>query len=118
MRDPYQLVPSVAFLHLAVDQAWFHLPLSYSPPATPSCEPLAKMSGQGIKGEIQAITREERETARGQDVSQGMDDAMSGVLRTGAQMKDGKQLRRGVDDQPQPQDAGMAAEPGSQFIQL
>ena len=33
-------------------------------------------------------------------------------------MKDGKQLRRGVDDQPQPQDAGMAAQPGAQFIQL
>ena len=76
------------------------------------------MSGQGIKVEIQAITREERETARGQDVSQGMDDDMSGVMRTGAQMKDRKQLRRGVDDQPQPQDAGMAAQPGAQFIQL
>jgi len=51
-------------------------------------------------------------------VSQGVDDAMRTVLRAGTQMEDGKQLCRGVDDQPQPQDAGMAAEPCSQFIQL
>jgi hypothetical protein len=51
-------------------------------------------------------------------LSQGVDDAMRGVLRAGAQMQDGKQFRRGVDDQPQPQDAGMAAEPGAQFVQL
>ncbi len=51
-------------------------------------------------------------------MSQGVDDAMRTVLRAGTQMEDGKQLCRGVDDQPQPQDAGMAAEPCSQFIQL
>jgi hypothetical protein len=34
-------------------------------------------------------------------VSQGVDDAMRGVLGTGAQMEDGKQLRCGVDDQPE-----------------
>lgn len=43
---------------------------------------------------------------------------MRRVLSTGTQMEDGKQLRRGVDDQPQPQNAGMAAEPGAQFVQL
>ncbi len=41
------------------------------------------MSREGIKVEIQAITREERETARGQDVSQGVDDGMRSVLRAG-----------------------------------
>ena len=51
-------------------------------------------------------------------MSQGVDDAMRRVLRAGTQMEDGKQLRRGVDDQPQPQKAGMAAEPGVQFVQL
>jgi hypothetical protein len=43
---------------------------------------------------------------------------MRGVLRARTQMEDGKQLRRGVDDQPQPQDAGMAAQPCANFIQL
>ncbi len=33
-------------------------------------------------------------------------------------MEDGKNLRTWVDCQPQPQDAGAAAEPGAQFVQL
>ncbi len=33
-------------------------------------------------------------------------------------MEDGKQLRTGVDDQPDPEHLGGAAQPGSQFIQL
>src|SRR5215470_86731 len=37
----------------------------------------------------------------GQDLSQGMDHRMSRVLRAGAKMEDGKQLRTGVDDQPE-----------------
>jgi hypothetical protein len=54
----------------------------------------------------------------GQDLSQGMDHRMSRVLRAGAKMEDGKQLRTGVDDQPDPEHLGGAAQPGSQFIQL
>jgi hypothetical protein len=33
-------------------------------------------------------------------------------------MEDGKNLRTWVDCQPQPQDVGVAAEPGAQFVQL
>ncbi len=47
--DPQQLAPTVAFLHLAVDQAGLHLPLTYFPPSTTSCEPLSKMGREGIK---------------------------------------------------------------------
>src|SRR5215472_16616164 len=43
---------------------------------------------------------------------------MRHVLRTGAEMKDGKNLRARVDGQPQPDDLFVAAQPGSQFIQL
>jgi len=43
---------------------------------------------------------------------------MRHVLRAGAEMEDGKNLRAGVDGQPQPQHLFVAAQPGSQFIQL
>jgi hypothetical protein len=76
------------------------------------------MSGQGIKVEIQAITGEERETAWGQEVPQGVDNAMRCVLRAGAQMEDRNQLRTGIDDQPEPEHMARVAQPGSQFIQL
>jgi hypothetical protein len=33
-------------------------------------------------------------------------------------MEDRKNLRSGVDGQPQPQDVGVAAQPGAQFVQL
>ena len=31
VRDPHQLAPSVAFLHLTVNQSFHHLPLAYFP---------------------------------------------------------------------------------------
>ncbi len=43
---------------------------------------------------------------------------MRHVLRAGAEMEDGKNLRAGVDGQPQPENLFVAAQPGSQFIQL
>ncbi|OLE50964.1 MAG: hypothetical protein AUG51_25375 [Acidobacteria bacterium 13_1_20CM_3_53_8] len=52
----------------------------------------------------------------GQDLSQGVDDAMRGVLGTGAQMEDGKQLRSGVDDQPEPEHLCGATESGAQLV--
>ncbi len=118
MGHPHQLASPVAFFHLAIDQARRHLPPEHFPPSTYHFSPLSKMSGQGIKVEIQAITREERETARGQDVSQGVDDGMRSVLRSGAQMEHGKKLRTGVDDQPKPEHVVRAAQPGSEFVQL
>ncbi len=51
-------------------------------------------------------------------MSQGVDDAMRCVLRAGAQMEDRKQLRTGIDDQPEPEHVVRTAQPGSQFIQL
>ena len=80
---PHQLAPPIAFFHLAIDQARRHLPPEDFPTSTSHISPLPKMSREGIKVEIQAITREERETARGQDVSQGVDDGMRSVLRAG-----------------------------------
>jgi hypothetical protein len=118
MADPNQLAPPVALFHLTIDQARRHPPPAHVAPSPTHLEPLSKMSCQGVEVEIEPIAGEEGHAARGQDVSQGVDDAMRSVLRAGTQMEDGKQLRRGVDDQPQPQDAGMAAEPCSQFIQL
>src|SRR5215472_12551584 len=47
-----------------------------------------------------------------------MNDAMGHVLGARTELEHGKNFRTGVDDQPQPQHLRMAAEPGSQFIQL
>jgi len=43
---------------------------------------------------------------------------MCRVLRAETEMEDGKNLRAGVDGQPQPQHLCGAAEPGTQFVQL
>ena len=115
---PNQLAPAVAFFHLAVDQPRCHLPPADIPPSTSLFSPCPKMGRQRIEIHIQPVTREEREATRGQELLQGVDDAMRGVLRARAQMEDGKQLRAGVDDQPEPQDLLGVAQPGAQFIQL
>jgi hypothetical protein len=43
---------------------------------------------------------------------------MCHVLCSGTQMEDGKNLREGVDDQPEPQHVLRAAQPGTEFVQL
>ena len=117
-RDSHQLATPVAFLHLTVDQLRCHLPSEYFPPSATHLKPVSKMGGQGIEIYIETITREEREAARGQDPSQGVDHGMGRVLRAETEMEDGKDLRTGIDCQPQPQDVCVAAEPGAQFVQL
>jgi hypothetical protein len=47
-----------------------------------------------------------------------MDHGMGCVLRARTQMQDRKDLRTGVDGQPQPQDVGVAAQPRPQLVQL
>jgi hypothetical protein len=47
-----------------------------------------------------------------------MDHGMGCVLRARTQVQDRKNLRTGVDGQPQPQDVGVAAQPRPQLIQL
>jgi hypothetical protein len=65
VRDARQLAPPVAFLHLTVDQLRCHLPLECFLASATHLKPASKMGGQGIEIEIEAITREEREAARG-----------------------------------------------------
>ena len=102
-RDPRQLTPPVAFLHLAVDQTRRHLPPTCYPPSTTFCEPLSKMGRQRIKVQVEAITGEERETARSQDLSQSMDDRMCHVLCAGTKVEDRNDLCEGIDGQPEPE---------------
>ncbi len=52
VRDPQQLAPAVAFLHLAVDQARLYLPLAHFPPSTIQREPLSKMGRESIKVQV------------------------------------------------------------------
>ncbi len=73
VRDPHQLAPPVAFLHLTIDQAGRHSPMEHFPPSTTFCKPVTKMGRQGVKVAIEAITRKERKAARGQHLSQGVD---------------------------------------------
>jgi hypothetical protein len=116
VRDPHQLAPPVAFFHLAIDQAHRHLPLACFPPSTTYGELLAKMGCQGIEVHIEAITGEEREAARSQELSQGVDNPMCHVLRARTEMEHGKKLGAGIDGQPQ--HLCGAAQLGAQFVQL
>jgi len=81
-------------------------------------EPLAKVGRERIEVQIQPIAGKEWDATRSQELSQGMNDAMGHVLGARTELEHGKNFRTGVDDQPQPQHLRMAAEPGSQFIQL
>jgi hypothetical protein len=54
----------------------------------------------------------------GQDLSQGMDDAMCHVLCTGAELEDREKLGAGIDSEPEPEDLLGAAQPGAEFVQL
>lgn len=87
VRDLYQLTPLVTFLDLAVDQTCRYLPSAGFSPLTPHFLPLSKMSGQSIEIQIEAITGEERQAARSQELSEGVDEQMSYLLRTGTEMK-------------------------------
>jgi hypothetical protein len=64
MRHPHQLAPLVAFLHLAIDQSFCHLPPEYVPPEARHLEPVSKMGRQRREREIEPGTFEERETER------------------------------------------------------
>jgi hypothetical protein len=119
VRDANQLAPPVAFFHLAVDQTSRHLPLSHSPPAT------TRLASQWPKWAVRAEKYKFNPSLvksgiqkGGQDVSQGVDDAMRGVLRAGTQMQDGKKLCARVDDKPEPRHLFGATEPCAQFVQL
>jgi hypothetical protein len=72
------------------------------------------MGRQGIEVEVEPIAGEMRKAARSQEVSQGVDDPVCGVLRAGAQIEHRKNLSTGVDGQPDPEHLCGAAQPGAQ----
>ncbi len=74
------------------------------------------MGREGIKIQIEAVTGEERQTARGQDLSQGVDDHVRRILRAGTQMEHRENLCARIDGQPEPEYVCRAAQSGSQFV--
>ena len=118
MRDPNQLAPPVALFHLAVDQPRCYLPLAHVAPSANHLDPLTKVGCERIKVEIESVTGKERQAARRQDLSQGVDQAMSQVLGAGTKPKHRQNLGARIDGQPEPQHLRMAAQPGSDFVQL
>ena len=101
MRDPPQLAPLVAFFHLPIDQAHRHLPLACFPHLAAHLEPLSKVSGEGIEVHIEAITGEEWQAVRSQELSQGVDNHMCHVLCAETQIEHGKNLRVRINSQPE-----------------
>jgi hypothetical protein len=104
VRDAHELAPPVAFFHLAVDQVFRHLPPTHGVPSPSLFSPCPKMGRERIEIHIQPITGEERDAARSQELSQGMDYRMCHGLRTQTKMEHGKKLRSGVNSQPEPRD--------------
>lgn len=90
MLDAHQLAPLIDFLHLAIDRLCRHLPLPPLPPSTTHLAPVSKMGRQRIEIHIQAITGEEWEATRGQELSQGVDEQMGHVLCAWTELEDGK----------------------------
>ncbi len=113
---PHQLAPLVAFLHLAIDQSFCHLPPEYFPPSASHPEPVSKMGRERIEVQIEPITGEKRDAARCQDVPQGVNERMRRQLRAGSHMQDRKNFREGIDGQPEPEHLPLAAEPCAQFV--
>src|ERR1700687_4220995 len=118
MPDFYELAPPVALFHLAVDQAHRHLPSKDFAPSPMHLVPVSKMGCECIEIEIEPITGKEWETARGQELSQGMDEYMSRLLCTRTKLKHRDDLGEGINGQPQPEDLRCLAQPGSEFVQL
>ena len=61
------------------------------------------MGRESIKVELEPVTGEKWETARGQALSERVDEDMRHVLRARAELKHRKNLGEGVDGQPQPE---------------
>ena len=106
VRHLNHLPPSVAFFHLAVEQARCHLPPAYLAPSSTHLSPLSKMSREGIKVQIEAIAGEEWNAAWSQEPSQRVNNRMCHVLCAGTQLEDGKQLGVGINRQPQKDESG------------
>jgi hypothetical protein len=118
VHHAHQLAPSVAFLHLAVDQAWLHLPSAPVASSTTQGKPLAKVGGERIKVAIEPVTGKQWDATRRQPLLESMDEPMGHGLGAGAELKRRKNLGEGIDRQPEPENLIGAAEPGAQFIQL
>ena len=117
-RDVHQPAPLVMFLHLPVDQIHCYLPSKGFASTTPHSSPVSKMGGERIEVHIEAITRENWEAARRQDLSQGVNDTMRRALRARTKLKDRKNLGERINGQPEPQDLLGVAQPGAEFVQL
>src|SRR5260221_13924215 len=76
--DLYQLAPLVAFLHLAVDQAWLHLPPAHLASSTTRGKPLAKVGGERIKVAIEPVAGKQWDAIRRQPLLESMDEPWFG----------------------------------------
>ena len=92
MCDLYQLALAVAFIHLAVDQAWLHLPSEPVVSSTTRGKPLAKVGGESIKVAIESITGKQWDATRRQPLLESMDEPMGHGLGAGAELKCRKNL--------------------------
>jgi hypothetical protein len=79
---------------------------------------VSKVGRERIKVEIESVTGKERETARGQALSERVDEHMRHTLCAGTELKHRKKFCARIDGQPQPEDLFGAAQSGSQFVQL
>src|SRR5262249_45292099 len=94
------------------------LPSAHIASSTAQREPLAKVGSEGIEVEVEPVTGKERKTARGQALSESVDERMCHVLRAGTEFKHRKKLRARIDGQPEPEHLCVAAHPAAQFVQL
>jgi len=75
---------------------------------------LTKVGCERIQVEIESVTGKERQAARRQDLSQGVDQPMSHVLGAGTQLKHRQNLGARIDGKREPEHLRGAA----QLVQL
>ncbi len=74
------------------------------------------MGRERIEVQIEPITGEQRDAARSQMLSQGMNDAVCHVLCARTEMEHRNNLGERIDGEPEPHHLCGAAKPGAQLV--
>jgi hypothetical protein len=106
----------VSLLDLTVDQVGQHLPFACA--VTNDADPLTEVGRQRVEVQVQPITGENRQAARGKPETQVMDDGMRCHLGPRAKVQHRDEFGQWVERHPQPEDVCSITEACPEFIEL
>jgi len=100
-QAPSESAAAIGFLDLAVQQVERHLPTEFA--RSHIRDPLTEMGGDRIEVEVEAVTGEDRQTARSQDERDGVKQSIGHVLGAWTELECRDQLGGRVKGDPHPQ---------------